>query len=198
MNLMTLILVTLISSTFANENTKGNLDVKKQEMMKKWMEYSTPSESHKLLASLAGKWTFVAKSWETADAKADETKGTSNIKMILGGRFLVQEVKGKMMGQNYEGHGMLGYDNIKKSYDSIWVDSMGTGIMQGTGVYDATTQTITDKGEFTCPFSEKKTSEYKSEWKFNDKNNMTFSLYGKGLENKAEYKMMEITYKRAK
>ena len=194
MKLMTLIIALFISTAYADEKP----DAKKEEVMKKWMEYSTPGESHKLIAGLAGKWTFVAKSWETAESKHEETKGTSNMKMILGGRFLLQDIKGKMMGQKYEGHGMLGFDNIKKTFDSVWIDNMGTGVMHGTGTYDAATQTITEKGEFTCPATENKTSEYRNEWKFNDKDTMTFSMFGKGMEDKAEYKMMEIIYKRVK
>lgn len=186
----------LLVSAFLTMSSSFAEDAKKQEMMQKWKEYSTPGEQHKILAQAVGNWTYTSKSWESAEAKPEETKGTSSAKMLLGGRYLQQEVKGTAMGQPFEGISLTGYDNLKKRFDTIWMDSMATGIMKGQGSYDASTKTLMDKGEYTCPMKPNETAEYRSDWKFIDKNNMTFTMYGKGMTGDKEFKMMEMVYKR--
>lgn len=196
-----LITLTLLSSftVFADHHTNHTKeDPEKAAMMKKMMEYSTPGDPHKVLEKLAGKWNYTSTFWETAESKPQISKGVSILKMILGGRFLQQEFKGVAMGMPFQGLGLTGYDNIKKQYDGIWIDSMGTGIMKSTGTFDEKTQTLSDKGTFTCPAAPNNVAESRSEWKIIDRNNSVFSMYGKGMENKAEFKMMEIVYKRSK
>ena len=189
------ILALAFASNYSLAETK--MSPQQQEMMKKMHEAATPGEPHKVLAQMEGKWSYNSKMWDSADAKPQESKGESTFKMLLGGRYLHQEVKGKAMGMDFQGVGITAYDNVKKKYDSIWMDSMGTGIMKGTGDYDPASKTLTDKGEYSCPMKESKTAEYRSEWKLIDKNNSVFSMYGKGMMDDAkEFKMMELTYKR--
>lgn len=173
-------------------------DPKMQEMMKKIQEAGSPGAPHKMLAELAGNWTFTGKNWESPKAKPHENKGTAVFTMILGGRWLQQELKSEMMGMSYEGHGMVGYDNVEKEYKSVWVDNMNTGVTLGEGTYDAKSKTLKDKGEFSCPISGKE-QDYRSDWKIVDKNNMVFAMYAKAPDGTGpEFKQMEITYKRAK
>lgn len=190
-----LALVALSAPVFAADAPKGEGDAKKQEMMKAWMKYSTPGEPHKVLAGMAGNWKYTSKWWESAKSKPEESKGTSTMKMILGGRFLQHDTKGMAMGVAFQGIGITGYDNLKEKYDTIWLDNMGTGIMRGTGSFDAATKTLKDKGEHSCPMSDDNTREYRSEWKITDKNNMTYSMYSDD-EDGDEFKMMEMVFKR--
>ncbi len=192
MKLLFLMMSLLVSSTSFAEVTK-------EEAMKKMMEASKPGPEHKMLSDLAGKWTYKSTMWESAEGKPEETSGKSTFKMILGGRILQQEVSGKAMGQPFNGMGFLGYDNLKKEWNSTWMDSMSTAIMNGKGSYDAASKTISETGTFTCPMEEDMTAEYRSEWKMTDKNNMTFTMYAKGMgKQKDEFKMMEMVYKRSK
>lgn len=172
-------------------------EINKEDMMKKMQEASTPGEPHKMMAQMAGNWTFVSKFWESAEGKPEETKGTSSMKMILGGRYLQQENKGKAMGMDFTGIALMGYDNIKQQYDTLWIDDMSTAMMKGTGSYDAASKTINEKGEMSCPMTANKKAEFRAEWKIVDKNNSVYSMYGKGPTGEGkEFKMMEITYKR--
>ena len=190
MKLLTaLILSFSLNSAFAEMN--------QEEMMKKMQEAGTPGEAHKVLSEIAGEWTFISKNWETADSKPHEGSGTSSMKMIMDGRYLQQELKSKMMGMEYSGMGFTGYDNIKKIYNVIWMDSMSTGMMMATASYNSKTKTLTEKGEFSCPMTENKKSDYRADWKTIDKNNAVYTMYGKGPTGKGkEFKMMELTYKR--
>ncbi len=197
--LLPLTLLLSLSSFQAVADEKPATDPKMQEMMSKMKEYSTPGEPHKTLASMAGSWTYTSKWWPTADAKPEESKGTSKIKMIMGGRYLQHETKGMAMGQPFEGMGLTAYDNIKKKYETIWLDNMGTGIALGSGDFDAATKTLVDNGQFSCPMTKDQTAEYRGEWKIVDKNNMIYSMFGKGIQDEGpEFKTMEMIFKRKK
>src|SRR4029077_11185690 len=68
------------------------------EMMKQMMELSKLNENHKLLARLAGNWTYNIKFWMNPDpnAKPQESKGNAGTKPLMGGRYFVMDVSGKM------------------------------------------------------------------------------------------------------
>jgi hypothetical protein len=134
--------------------------------------------------------------WMAPDAKPEETTGTAKMKMTMGGRWLAQEFKGKAMGQKYEGQGMVGYDNVKGQFTSVWTDNMSTGPMTGEGTYDPATKTIKETATASCPVTPGGTKKFRTEWQLMDKNKMVYSMYGTGPEGGPEFKMMEITYTR--
>lgn len=193
--LAVLVFTFTIASVFAADTP---LDPKKEEMMKKWMTFSTPGAPHKVLENMAGKWKYTSKMWESAEAAPQESKGTSSMKMIFGGRYLHMTSKGKAMGMPFEGIGYIAYDNLREKYETIWFDNMGTGLMKGTGSYDEKTQVLKDSGEFSCPISDDKEAEYKSEWKFVDKNHLMFTMWGPSMDTHKEIKMMEMKFNRVK
>src|SRR5688572_3707115 len=88
MKFVTMMLLVATLSGFAADTPQSTEDAKKQEKMKAFMQYSTPGDAHKKLGQLAGKWKYTSKWWETAESKPEESKGTSDMKMIMGGRFL--------------------------------------------------------------------------------------------------------------
>jgi hypothetical protein len=194
---MILALALLIASpvVFAADAPKMNADQAK--MMEKMKAYSTPGEQHKMLSQYAGEWTYTMKSWMEPGAKTEESTGKTTAQMILGGRWLQQNIEGTAMGQPWEGLSYTGYNNLTKQYETIFLDSMGTGSMHGTGSYDKKTKTLADSGDFSCPLSDDKKREYRGEWKFVDKNNMTYTMYMPDLKTNKEFKMMEINYKRS-
>ena len=67
-------------------------------MMTQMMELSKPNENHKLLADLAGTWSYTVKFWMNPDpnAKPEESKGTAVRKSMMDGRYFVMDVTGKM------------------------------------------------------------------------------------------------------
>lgn len=193
----TLFAVLIIASTaFAADPPAPTAE--QQDMMKKWMEYSTPTDSHKALEAMSGNWTTTGKMWETPKSKATESKGTSTMEMILGGRFLEQKFKGEMMGQTFEGRGFVGFNNIEKRYETTWIDNMATGMMHGTGTFDAKKKTFADSGKASCPMTAEKERTFRSEWKIVNKDTLSFTMWGPDIATKKEFKQMEITYKRAK
>jgi hypothetical protein len=158
------------------------------------MQRMTPNENHKALNDIVGKFKYSMKWWMNPDSKAEESKGTSTAKWIMNGRFVQQDVKSKMNGQEFQGTGFTGYDNVKQAYQSVWLDNMGTGMMfsDGTKTED---NTIATSGTVGCPMTGDKNHWFRNELKVLNKNEHTFISYAKSPEGK-EYKSMEINYKR--
>ncbi len=170
------------------------------EAMKKMMALSTPGAQHKVLESLVGEWDYTVTYRMAPDAPEQTSKGTSVNAWILDGRFIQQTVNGTMeMGdqtQTFEGIGYIGHDNLKNKYQSIWMDNMGTGTMVATGTYDAASKTLTESGHFSCAMKGAQVS-FKSELKFVDADNYTFTMYDTGADGKS-YQAMHIDYTRKK
>jgi hypothetical protein len=176
-----------------------------QKMMTQMMELSKLNENHKLLADLAGTWSYTVKMWMNPDpnAKPEESKGTAVRKSMMDGRFFVVDVSGKMempgadgkkKEMTFKGMGIDGYDNVKKKFVGTWMDNMGTGVMMSEGDYDPATKTFTYASEYEAiPGMKTKIREVV---KVVDKNHHTFEWY----ENRGgqEVKTMEINYTRKK
>jgi hypothetical protein len=165
-------------------------------MMKNWQAYMTPSDMHKMMASWDGTWTTDMTMWEKPGAPPTKSTGTSVNKMVLGGRYQESVNTSTMMGMPFEGHGTLGYDNMKKVIEGTWVDNMGTGIMKISGPWDAATKSATLTGKEMDPMSGKET-DYKETFSVIDDNTQMMDIYGQGPDGK-EFKMMEIKDSRKK
>jgi hypothetical protein len=175
-----------------------------QEMMKQMMEMSKLNENHKLLASMDGNWNYTIKLWMNPDPNAppQQSKGTATRKSIMGGRYFVMDVTGKMQmpgevgkmkDMQFKGMAVEGYDNTKKKFVGSWIDNMGTGIQFSEGTYDPASKTFTYTSEME-PVPGMKT-QVREVLKVADNNHMMLEWY----ENRAgqEKKTMEINYTRA-
>jgi hypothetical protein len=164
-----------------------------QKMMETYTKLATPGPQHKQMASLAGTWTTKTKSWMDPSQPPMESTGTCEQKVLLDGRFLQQECTGDMMGQKFNGFGLMAYDNFTKKYKATWMDSMGTGlyVFEGTGSADGKTINMTSSWEDPIEGPMKA----RTVTKIIDNNNQIFEMYGTGKLGK-EIKMMEMTYTR--
>ncbi|HSE62137.1 MAG TPA: DUF1579 domain-containing protein [Thermoanaerobaculia bacterium] len=172
----------------------GKMDEK--AMMEMMAKYSTPGEEHKKLESFVGTWDTTAKMWMEPGAPPQESKGVSENKMALGGRFLEQSFEGTMMNQPFTGKGYTGYDIYKKQYVGTWMDTMGTAIMSATGKADPSGKMITFTGAMDDPMSGKK-MDFKEVVTLVDDDHHTFEMWMPGPDGKM-FKMMEIQYTKRK
>ncbi|GJM14881.1 MAG: hypothetical protein DHS20C13_02080 [Thermodesulfobacteriota bacterium] len=187
--------LTLGISVSSQADQKEDMEKMKAEYMAKWQEYATPAEGHKVLQQIVGNWVYSLKYWTAPNTPPETSTGTSDVKWILGDRFLEMDVKGTSMGQLFEGMGILGYDNAKKEYVNTWIDNMGTGMMNATGSYDAETKTMTEKGSYTDPMSGKQS--FKGVTTFVDADNFSYEMYTYTPDGR-EFRNMEIIYTRKK
>jgi len=169
----------------------------KEEMMRVWKEYSKPGPEHKQLTSLAGKWKYQSKVWQAEGARPELSSGTAYFRPVLGGRFIQQEVHGKAMGMPFEGLGIIGYNNLKKTFETIWADNFGTGFTRGTATFDQASKTLKEEGAFTCPKNGGAESKYRAELTWVDRRTLTYTFFSSDLKTNKEFKSMEMTYKRS-
>jgi len=175
----------------AKEKQKGKVEV--QHMIETYKKLGMPGAPHKLLAKLAGSWNTITRSWMEPGMPPVESSGTSENRMILGGRFLHQEFVSEMMGNPFTGIGVTGYDNHTGKYVSTWMDSMGTNILFFEGTPGEDGKTITQESRYDDPF--KGPMKWRSVTKLVDENTHLFEMFGIDKTGKEE-KMMEISYTR--
>ena len=190
---VTTLCVVLTVSTALAKDKKSEKQMDPQAMMELYKTLATPGEPHKLFTSLAGSWTTTTKEWMEPGKPPTESPGTAEMKMLLDGRFLQQEFTGEMMGQPFSGVGIDAYDNLRKRYVTVWLDTMSTGVFTMEGTASADGKTITLKGQHGEPGGGHMT--HRAIWKIVDNNTQTFEMYGTHGHGK-EVKMLEITYSR--
>jgi hypothetical protein len=167
-----------------------------QKQMEAFVKAMTPGEPHKLLDHMTGTWDAKVTMWEAPGAPPQSTEGISEVKWILGGRYLQERMNASLMGMSFEGLGHTGYDNVKKQYWSSWVDNMSTGMMTSTGQTKDNGKTYTFWGSMADPMTGKDQKlEQKVVVESNDKH--WFEMWGAAPDGK-NFKMMEIVYTRKK
>jgi len=142
-----------------------------------------------------GTWNAKVTSYETPGQPPQVSKGTSRYEMALGDRFIIEHHKGTMPGMgDFEGLGILGYNNMTQEYEHVWLDSMGTGMMMSHGKKDAD-GAITFKGLMDDGMGGK--MECRMVVKHIDDDHTHFEMFCQvgGIQ---EMKMVEIDYTRAK
>lgn len=165
-------------------------------MMKAWMAYATPGAPHKALEGLVGTWDVKSKVSMAPGAPPEETTGTSENKMILGGRYLEQHYEGTAMGQPFHGIGVTAFDNYKRKFVATWIDSMGTGIVMTTGTFNKAGKVITSWGTMDDP-AMKKTTKVKTVVTIVDADHHTYESWSGGPDGKM-VKNLEIHFTRRK
>lgn len=150
----------------------------------------SPGPEHAKLKALEGTWNFVMK-----PSEGPEAKGVSVFKLECAGFWLTCDFSCKMGDIPFQGKGIDGYDQIKKKYVSVWVDSMTSSPMIFEGDYDASGKVLT----MSCkaPGPEGKPALWRSVSKIISPDEHTFEMF-LTPEGGKEASMMIVTYKRAK
>jgi len=168
--------------------TKAKIDIEK--IMEIYKKAGTPGEPHKALAKLEGSWTTRSRGWMEPGKPPVESTGTCEQKLILDGHYLQQVYTGDMMGQPFTGINLMGYDNHTKKYESVWIDSMSTGIYYFRGTASNKGKTISQECSYDDPI--KGPSVWRSMTTIKDDNTLEFEMFITPKGGKEE-KMMEMT-----
>jgi hypothetical protein len=172
------------------------------KMMEKMMKMGSPGPNHDLLKKFSGEWKATSKCYMPGQ-EPDVSHGETDNELMLGGRFSHQHYEGTVMmpGPNgmekkpFEGVGVIGYDNIKKQYVSLWMDSFSTNVYMGTGQYDAAKKELTITGSGPDPMNDFKETGSKWVTRFTSADSYTFEMYSEAGPNNW-MKCMEIVYTR--
>ena len=117
----------------AGHDHSGKQMEKKGEAMMD-MPMPTPGPEHALLAKAAGKWKAMTKMVMDPSQPPMIGEGIEEVASVCNGLWISITYKGS---DGFEGHGVEGYDTMKKKYVGTWVDSWGTHVSLFEGTADA-------------------------------------------------------------
>ena len=105
-------------------------------MMDAWVKASSPCAAHEQLEPMVGTWDAETRVWfGPGDPMVSTGKVTKQ--WALEKRFLLHDYEGEEtpMGRFF-GKGTLGYSNMAKRYESLWIDTMSTAMLFQTGNWE--------------------------------------------------------------
>ena len=152
-------------------------------------DFPKPGPEHEQLKEVVGEWDAVM------EMNGQKSKATATYRMICEGMWLASDFSGDFGGLAYKGHGLDGYDQTKKKYVSVWVDSMSTAPMHMEGNYEKDSKMLVMTGTSTGPNGEPQ--KFKTTTEMKDKDHMTFKMYMVGPDD-AEMPAFTIEYTRRK
>lgn len=162
-----------------------------EQMLKKIETAGTPGAPHKSLGALVGEWKAEVRCWMDPDQPPKVSQAESSVSWALDGRFVEEEFHGNMMGQDFTGHGLLGFDNTKRKFNSVWMDDKHTSMFTSEGKGDAGNKTITLEGKGVCPVSGRTDVAMKQILHLMSPEKHVLEMFNDGQRT------MEITYTRA-
>ncbi|MBL0307847.1 MAG: DUF1579 domain-containing protein [Chitinophagaceae bacterium] len=167
------------------------------EMMKAWQDFATPGPEHTWMNNHAGTWVCdsVAQ-WMDPAQPPTYSKATDVVTVAMNGLYQMSDFSSNMMGMEMKGHGMMGFDKMKKKFVLSWIDNLGSGIVRMEGSYDEATKTLNMSGKQSDPGLKKET-DMRQVLTFHNDDSYTMAMYGTGHDGK-EAKFMEGTFKRTK
>lgn len=188
----------LITNQVVSQDKKGDqaggMTDEQKAAMAKMEEMAKPGPQHKLLDACVGNWKAEVKMWMEPGKEPEVSQAASSSKWVHGGRHIVGDFSGTMMGQPFTGSELCGYDNTTKKYYTVWVDSNSTAPMIMWGTSDAAGKVFTYTGECNDCTTGKPT-KYRCVARIISNSEHTFEMFMPGPDGK-EMKCMEIKYTR--
>lgn len=211
-------------AALAEESSK--MSAKEQQAMEAYQQFGAPGPEHRKLETMVGTWDMRVKIWMSPAGPPSETKGVSENRMILGGRWLEQRFtvqddsqarstlaywvnaggrnemhvlnlkENEPMQQPFEGMGYTGYDNSKKQYVSWWMDTASTAGTMTTGSTAPDGKSLTLAGSTDDPASGA-TSQVKEIITVLDADHHNFEMWMTDASGNSS-KTMAIAYTRRK
>lgn len=133
----------------------GSGNVMSSEQQMAWMEAGMPNQHHKMLQPMIGEWRGEYHIKMDPNGEPMVTQGTATREWILGGRFVLEHVTADMPTGEFEGFGLVGYDNVDGVYRSFWIDNTSTTMMTATGTLNPQNNTMKMWSEMRDPMSGK-------------------------------------------
>jgi hypothetical protein len=177
-----------------DKSGSGKFGADKQEIQKKMEAAGKPGPAHKSLEALAGNWSAEVKCWMEPGGSPQVSQATAKATWILQGRFLEEEFQGEMMGKPFVGRSLMGYDNTKQTFNTVWVSDMQTSMFTSEGKGAEGNKIITLEGKTSCPATGRKDVIMKTVFRVLSPNKHVFEMFD--ASSGESTKTMEITYTR--
>jgi hypothetical protein len=164
----------------------GSLD--QEQKTKKMQAAGTPGQGHRVLAALLGDWKAEVKCWMDQVSPPNVNQATAKTNWILNGHFLEEEFYGEMMGKPFTGRCLLGYDNTREKFNSVWVDDASTAMFTSEG--EGNGKIITLEGRMDCAASGEKDVPMRQVYHLHSPDKHILEMFAE------DRKTMEIIYTR--
>lgn len=153
-------------------------------------EPQKPGAEHAHLSAMVGTWDTVM------EMGGQKFKGAATYKSICSGMWIASDFESELAGVPYQGHGMDGYDQLKKKYIGYWFDSMTSVPMSFEGNFDDDHKVLTMTG--TSPGPDGKPQKFRSTTEMHGQDRMTFQMYIVTATSGKEELAFSIEYMRRK
>lgn len=160
-------------------------------MMQACIEAGTPGEMHAFLAEGAGSWEGKSSMWMAPGTEPIPGTSSTKMSMIMDGRYATYEYSGDSPMGPFKGFGLYGFDNVSQKFACTWIDSMSTGMMNGTGELSADKKTLTWTFTYNDPVTKKPATMREIE-RITGDNTRTLDMFMKDPKSGVEYQMMHI------
>jgi len=168
-----------------------NAEVDPQDIMKKVEAAGTPGPGHKALQALVGDWKAEVKCWMDPAGSPEVSQGTAKANWKFNGRFLEEEFHGEMMGKPFTGQTLLGFDNTKQTFNSVWLSDTQTSMFTSEGKGDSGNKVITLEGKASCAATGRKDIPMRTVLRVISPDKHVLEMFD---GSKGNAKTMEITY----
>lgn len=165
-------------------------DAEQEEMLRRVEAAGTPGPAHHALGALAGDWKAEVKCWMDPGGSPEVSQGKAHATMAFKGRFLEEEFYGEMFGKPFTGRTLIGYDNTKQTFNSVWVSDTQTSIFTSEGRGDSGYKVITLEGRASCAATGRKDVPMKTVLRVISPDKHILEMFD------GNAKTMEITYNR--
>ena len=169
-------------------------EVATRDFQKKLEVAGRPGPAHQVFESLAGNWRAEVRCWIEPDGPPEMSLGSARIFWTLSGRFLEEEFHGEMMGRPYTGRTLMGFDNIKQTFNSVSVSDIQTSMFTCEGKGEHGNKLITMEGRATCMASDCKDIPMRTVMRIISPVKHTVEMFDRSKGDNV--KTMEITYTR--
>ena len=132
-------------------------------------DFPKPGPEHEKLKEMVGTWDCVM------DIGGQKSKATATYKLICGGMWVASDFEGDFGGMKFQGHGLDGYDQNKKKYVGVWVDSMSSAPMHMEGNYEEGGKLLVMTGESVG--AQGQPEKFKGTTEMKNKDHVIFKMY---------------------
>jgi len=180
-----------ITAQVTSQNETGKQMQQHQQEMPEWMKYGQPGKHHERLDPFIGTWDQTVKMWMSPGGEAQTSESTATYEWIMGGRFVKGTYSGSFNGQPFKGMDLLGYDNFRQQYISLWIDNMSSAFMTATGSMNADHTKLTMTGTHDNVMTGQRNQKFKTVTRIESNDRIVYESYGPGPDG-TMYKTLEV------
>ncbi|MCI0340342.1 MAG: DUF1579 domain-containing protein [Planctomycetales bacterium] len=156
-------------------------------------DFAKPGPHHEHLRRQVGTWDAEVWVRPGPDGEAQESRGVEVNRMACGGKWLVTDYRSEGLDPPFEGHGLLGFDPVRKRYVGVWADGFKPSYVPIEGTCDGTGRVLTMLAEDRD--HDGKLARYKHVTEFEDDDRRTYTTAVVG-EDGTETVVVRIRYRR--